>query len=111
MKKLIILLSVIFFILSNIFALLGGVKGIEKNIITAKTIEWVTLAENDRETRSISNQYITDDMKSFSGDIGIPGIAIGIIKVYTGAAIYRDVIGGVNVVETKSYFDLVQQYK
>jgi hypothetical protein len=52
-------------------------------------------------------------MKSITGDIGIPGQAIGSLKVYTGGvpARYGDLSGGVIVVETKSYFDLSQQYK
>ncbi len=78
----------------------------------------VTVAPNGKDVyirgaRPISTQYITDGMKSISGEIGIPGMAIGSIKVYTGGvpAIYGDVTGGVIVVETTSYFDLAQQYK
>lgn len=52
-------------------------------------------------------------MKSITGEIGIPGLAIGAMKVYTGGvpAKYGDVNGGVIVVETKSYFDLSKEYK
>ena len=78
----------------------------------------VTLAPNGRDvyirgSRPASTQFITDGMKSITGDIGIPGQAVGSIKVYTGGvpARYGDVAGGVIVVETKSYFDLAQQYK
>jgi outer membrane receptor protein involved in Fe transport len=66
-----------------------------------------------RGARPTSTQFITDGMKSRTGDIGIPGIAVGSVKVYTSGipAEYGDVTGGVIVVETKSYFDLIQQYK
>ena len=78
----------------------------------------VTVAPNGKDVyirgaRPISTQYITDGMKSITGGIGIPGLAIGSIKVYTGGvpASYGDVTGGVIVVETTSYFDLAQEYK
>ncbi len=78
----------------------------------------VTLAPNGKDvyvrgSRPQSTQFITDGMKSITGDIGIPGQAIGSIKVYTGGvpARYGDLTGGVIVVETKSYFDLAQEYK
>jgi carboxypeptidase family protein/TonB-dependent receptor-like protein len=77
-------------------------------------IEGVTAAENGdvyvRGSRPQSTQFITDGMKSISGDIGIPGQAIGSIKVYTGGvpARYGDLTGGVIVVETKSYYDFIQ---
>lgn len=78
----------------------------------------VTLAPNGKDvyirgSRPASTQFITDGVKSITGEIGIPGQAIGSIKVYTGGvpARYGDVSGGVIVIETKSYFDLAQQYK
>lgn len=78
----------------------------------------VTLAPNGKDVmirgaRPTSTQFITDGMKSISGEIGIPGLAIGSVKVYTGGipAAYGDVTGGVIVVETKSYFDFSQEYK
>jgi hypothetical protein len=66
-----------------------------------------------RGSRPASTQFITDGVKSITGEIGIPGQAIGSIKVYTSGvpARYGDVSGGVIVVETKSYFDLAQGYK
>ncbi len=66
-----------------------------------------------RGSRPSSTQFITDGMKSITGDIGIPGQAIGSIKVYTGGvpARYGDLAGGVIVVETKSYYDLAQEFK
>ena len=78
----------------------------------------LTLAPNGKDvyvrgSRPSSTQFITDGMKSITGGIGIPGQAIGSVKVYTGGvpARYGDVSGGVIVVETKSYFDLAQKYK
>ena len=78
----------------------------------------VTLAPNGKDvyvrgSRPQSTQFITDGMKSITGDIGIPGQAIGSLKVYTGGvpARYGDLSGGVIVTETKSYFDLAQEYK
>jgi hypothetical protein len=66
-----------------------------------------------RGSRPSSTQFITDGVKSITGEIGIPGQAIGSVKVYTSGvpARYGDVSGGVIVVETKSYFDLAQGYK
>jgi hypothetical protein len=66
-----------------------------------------------RGSRPSATQFITDGVKSITGEIGIPGQAIGAVKVYTGGvpARYGDVSGGVIVVETKSYFDLAQEYK
>jgi len=78
----------------------------------------LTVAANGKDVyirgaRPTSTQFITDGMKSISGEIGIPGLAIGSVKVYTGGipAAYGDVTGGVIVVETKSYFDFSQEYK
>jgi len=66
-----------------------------------------------RGARPTSTQFITDGVKSRTGSIGIPGLAIGSVKVYTSGipATYGDVTGGVIVVETKSYFDLAQKFK
>jgi len=76
------------------------------------------LADNGRDVhvrgaRTTSTQFITDGIKSTTGGIGIPGGAVGSIKVYTSGvpAQYGDVAGGVIVVETKSYFDLIQRRK
>ncbi len=78
-------------------------------------IEGVTVAENGRDvyirgSRPQSTQFITDGMKSVNGDMGIPGQAIGSVKVYTGGvpAKYGDLTGGVVVVETKSYYDFIK---
>ena len=94
----------------------------DPNIHTPMTmlnrVDGVTVAENGRDvyvrgSRPQATQFITDGMKSMTGDIGIPGQAIGSLKVYTGGvpARYGDLTGGVIVSETKSYFDLAQQYK
>jgi hypothetical protein len=81
-------------------------------------IPGVTLAANGKDvyvrgSRPSSTQFVTDGMKSITGDIGIPGQAIGSVKVYTGGvpSRYGDLTGGVIVVETKSYFDLAQKFK
>lgn len=87
-----------------------------KAIVTMTT--GLTLAPNGKDVyvrgaRPTSTQFITDGMKSITGDIGIPGQAVGSVKVYTGGvpARYGDITGGVIVVETKSYYDLAQEYK
>lgn len=43
----------------------------------------------------------------------VPSVALGYIMVYSGAipAKYGDTTGGVVVMETKSYFDLLQEYE
>lgn len=77
----------------------------------------LTLAPNGKDvmvrgSRPTATQFITDGVKSITGAIGIPGLAIGSAKVYTSGipAKYGDVSGGVIVVETKSYFDLAQLF-
>lgn len=55
--------------------------------------------------------YLVDGVKS--SEIGaIPGVAIGRMQVYTGGlpAKYGDTMGGVIVLETKSYFDLYREW-
>lgn len=95
-------------------------KSVNRNnpIMIAASMPGVTLAPNGKDvyvrgSRPQSTQFITDGMKSITGDIGIPGQAIGSLKVYTGGvpAQYGDITGGVIVSETKSYFDLAQDYK
>lgn len=82
------------------------------------TLPGITPANNGKDlmirgARPTSTQFITDGMKSITGEIGIPGQAIGAVKVYTGGipAKYGDVTGGVIIVETKSYFDYAQEFK
>ena len=59
-----------------------------------------------RGSRSGSVQYIVDGMKGLQGTIKVPSGAIGEMSIYTGGlpAKYGDVLGGVIVIETKSYF-------
>lgn len=91
---------------------------IKDPIKIATSLPGVTLANNGKDVyirgaRPTSTQFITDGMKSITGEIGIPGQAIGAMKVYTGGipAKYGDVSGGIIIVETKSYFDLAQEFK
>lgn len=56
--------------------------------------------------------YLMDGVKS--NDIsGIPSAAVGRMMVYTGGipAKYGDTLGGVVVLETKSYFDLYREWE
>lgn len=61
-----------------------------------------------RGSRAGSVVYFVDGVKTFDGNLGIPGTAIGSITVYTGGvpAAYGDLIGGAIIVETKSFFEL-----
>ena len=63
-----------------------------------------------RGSRSDAVQYFIDGVKT-NGISGIPGAAIQSLSVYTGGvpAMYGDVTGGVVVLETKSYFDLLRE--
>ncbi len=56
--------------------------------------------------------YLMDGVKA--SEIGsVPGVAIGRMMVYTGGlpAKYGDTLGGVVVMETKSYFDLYRDWE
>lgn len=56
--------------------------------------------------------YLMDGVKT--SDVGtVPGCAIGRMMVYTGGlpAKFGDTLGGVVVMETKSYFDLYRQWE
>lgn len=61
-----------------------------------------------RGSRSDASIYFIDGVKVTSGNIHLPGVAIGSLTIYTGGvpAKYGDVTSGVIMVETKSYFDL-----
>lgn len=65
-----------------------------------------------RGGRSDASIYFVDGVKCRDGNINIPGVAIGSLSVYTGGvpAKYGDVTSGVIIVETKSYFDLYNDY-
>lgn len=62
-----------------------------------------------RGARPIETAYYVDGVKTPEGDLNVPGISISTIQVYTSGvpAQYGDVTGGVIAVETKSYFDLL----
>lgn len=66
-----------------------------------------------RGARDDANFYFVDGIKVKGPGFGIPSTAIGEMTVYTGGipARYGDITGGVVIVETKSYFDLYNQYK
>lgn len=55
--------------------------------------------------------YMVDGIKA-NDVVNVPSVAIGNMMVYTGAlpAKYGDTLGGVVVVETKSYFDLYRAW-
>jgi hypothetical protein len=62
-----------------------------------------------RGARPIETAYYVDGVKTPEGDLNVPGISISTIQVYTSGvpAQYGDVTGGVIAIETKSYFDLL----
>lgn len=64
-----------------------------------------------RGARPVNTLYFVDGVKSVGGAFNLPGMGIGNVKVYTGGvpAKYGDVTGGVVVMETKSYFDLIKK--
>ncbi len=66
-----------------------------------------------RGSRSDAAIYFVDGVKMMEGRINVPGVAIGSVTVYTGGvpAKYGDVTSGVIIVETKSYFDLYNDWK
>ncbi|NVO01881.1 MAG: carboxypeptidase regulatory-like domain-containing protein [Bacteroidetes bacterium] len=66
-----------------------------------------------RGSRSGDVAYIVDGCKQINGDMGIPSTAIGSVTVYTGGvpAKYGDFTGGVVVIETKSYFDWLNEQR
>ena len=56
--------------------------------------------------------YLVDGVKT--RDVGsVPGVSIGRMQIYTGGlpARYGDTLGGVVVMESKSYFDLYRSWK
>lgn len=63
-----------------------------------------------RGSRSDAIQYFVDGVKTTSLS-GIPGAAIQSLSVYTGGvpAMYGDVTGGVVILETRSYFDMLRE--
>lgn len=65
-----------------------------------------------RGARPESMGYYTDGVKQQDILRGVPGSSIGSMTVYVGGipAAYGDITGGVVVIETKSYFDLYNQW-
>jgi hypothetical protein len=84
-----------------------------KGMVTSMTSE-VRIADDGelmfKGARKGDMLYIQDGMKARSMD-QLPSCAIGNIMVYTGGlpAKYGDTLGGVVVLETKSYFDLLRE--
>ena len=67
-----------------------------------------------RGSRPSSNNYYVDGMRvNDLNQSGVPSTSIGSMSVYTGGvpAKYGDFTGGVIVIETKTYFDLYNQWK
>jgi hypothetical protein len=86
-----------------------------KGLVTTMSSE-VRLTEDGelvfRGARKGDMLYLMDGVKT--SEIGnVPGVAIGRMMVYTGGlpAKYGDTLGGVVVLETKSYFDLYRSWK
>jgi len=65
-----------------------------------------------RGSRADAVLYIIDGVKQSDRVINVPGSAINNVMVYTGGvpAKYGDCMGGVVIVETKSYFNLYYQW-
>lgn len=82
----------------------------------ATTVPGVQAGDNGqviiRGAREGASTYYVDGMRVKSLDGVVPGQSIRSMNVYTGGipAAYGDVTGGVVVIETKSYFDLYNQW-
>ncbi len=61
-----------------------------------------------RGARAGSVVYLIDGVKSFGANDGFPSASIGSMRIYTGGvpAQYGDLLGGIVVIETKSYLDM-----
>jgi len=86
-----------------------------KGLVTSMTSE-VRMTEDGelvfRGARKGDMLYMMDGVKA--SDVGsVPGAAIGRMMVYSGGlpAKYGDTLGGVVVMETKSYFDLYREWE
>jgi hypothetical protein len=78
----------------------------------------VNISENNKDviirgSRSGESVCFVDGVKQRDFSNTIPGNAIGRIVMYTGGipAKYGDITGGVVILETKSYFDLYNDYQ
>jgi hypothetical protein len=82
----------------------------------ATTVGGVQMNENGSFTvrggRSDATVFFVDGVKISDGNVRIPGVAIGSLMVYTGGipAKYGDTTSGVIVVETRSYFEIWNEY-
>jgi hypothetical protein len=98
-----------------------GVKEIQKSAafrdigkLLSTVSPGISVSENGevyvKGSRNGAVQYFVDGVKTTSLN-GIPGAAIQSISVYTGGvpAMYGDVTGGVVILETRSYFDLLRE--
>ncbi len=86
------------------------------NLVSANCSD-VKVSEDGRQmhfrgSREGAEGYYIDGVKANSLS-GYPSQAIGNIVIYTGGipARYGDVVGGVVAIETKSYFDLLNDWK
>lgn len=61
-----------------------------------------------RGARAGSVVYLIDGVKSFAANDNFPSSSIGSMRIYTGGvpAQYGDLLGGIVVIETKSYLDM-----
>ncbi len=86
-----------------------------KGLVTSMSSEVRQTADGElvfRGARKGDMIYLIDGVKT--RDVGsVPGVAIGRMQVYTGGlpAKYGDTMGGVVVMETKSYFDLYRAWE
>ncbi|MBN2681492.1 MAG: TonB-dependent receptor [Bacteroidales bacterium] len=78
----------------------------------------VNISENNKDviirgSRPGESVCIIDGVKQRDFSTTIPGAAIGRLVMYTGGipAKYGDITGGVVILETKSYFDLYNDYR
>jgi hypothetical protein len=86
-----------------------------KKLLQSMTSD-IVVSENGQDayvrgSRSDASVYFIDGVKM--SDAGnVPGVAIGNVTVYTGGvpAKYGDATGGVVIIETKSYFDLYNDW-
>lgn len=87
-----------------------------KNAVSlAKNLQSDILVENNqmiiRGSRPGSSAVFVDGVKVRDETSSVPAMMIGSVEVYTGGipAKYGDVTGGVVIINTKSYFDLVNE--
>lgn len=86
-----------------------------KGLVTSMNSEVRQMEDGElvfRGARKGDMLYLMDGVKA--SEIGsVPGVAIGRMMVYTGGlpAKYGDTLGGVVVLETKSYFDLYREWR